>query len=140
MNPYIPESWPEVTKDTFFAVMHWLVYRRSGRDDHVFYRHVVPMPQDDRLGVEIRSENRYFVNPIYIKCHGVARYKTGDVVDMLRWNQYDPPSKRFKDPVIVAGIRFHVNCESGVMITVKDAEGRVREVDQNWLKPEITVE
>lgn len=60
------------------------------------------------------------------------RYNRFERVDPREWNMHD--RSKLVEPVIVLLVR-EARCESGFMVTVEDAKGTRKELDENWLRP-----
>lgn len=60
-------------------------------------------------------------------------FTVGEKVSLKLWDKYERPVNRMGDCVIT-NIK-NARCESGVMVTVKSADGSSRDLDSNWLAP-----
>lgn len=61
-------------------------------------------------------------------------YSQGDKVSVEQWDVSEPPHKRLGSPAEVL-MTEKARCESGIMVTVRGANGGQMRLDSNWLLP-----
>jgi hypothetical protein len=61
-------------------------------------------------------------------------YRIGEIVSPARWNKYEKPSTKLKEPVYVIEVEQVANCQSGWMITIDDSVGKKLRLDADWLE------
>lgn len=57
----------------------------------------------------------------------------GDTVSLRRWDKYEPPRRRLGECVVISTEQVR-NCESGIMVTVRNKKGWETTLDSNWLE------
>lgn len=62
-------------------------------------------------------------------------YSQGDKASVEQWDSSLPPNKRLGSPAEVLFTEKVRNCESGIMVTVRGANGATLRLDSNWLLP-----
>jgi hypothetical protein len=65
---------------------------------------------------------------------GLVPYLPGDLVDVSDWNKTERPSERYTHPCVVTKAEQQ-QCQTGWMISFKDARGIPGRLDMGWLKP-----
>lgn len=58
----------------------------------------------------------------------------GDRVCLDLWDATEPPWNQIGNAT-VKSVKTGQRCESGVMVTVRNAKGSEQELDQSWLQP-----
>lgn len=58
----------------------------------------------------------------------------GDRVCLDLWDATEPPWNQLRNST-VKKVEVNQRCESGVMVTVRNAKGSEQRLDQTWLQP-----
>lgn len=61
------------------------------------------------------------------------KLKPGDKVSLDRWDATEPPWNQL-GPCTIMSIKKGQRCESGIMVTVRNAKGSEQELDSSWLE------
>ena len=57
----------------------------------------------------------------------------GQVVSPAQWNGYTAKKDWLIEPCVVINIEPQIKCQSGLMVTIKDAQGVTLRLDSSWL-------